>query len=186
VVDETTMPMMYSGGDEILVATWNPFAMTIMEDPNAVVLFDSSQIPGEIIDMMVVRSNAPESFKKILVGSWFEVMQMMTSRSNDKDKILQCMADSAGGTMPQFKAQLKTTNMFYTPESELEFVRSPKLIETMELVRTHYFDKGFLEDITHKDDIGISFPNGVVLGDRDKVKLRFEDKYLQMAIDGQL
>lgn len=35
-------------------------------------VFDSSKIPEEIIDMMVVRTNAPDALKKTLSDTWLK------------------------------------------------------------------------------------------------------------------
>jgi len=57
----------------------------------------------------------------------------------------------------------------------------------MEYVRTFSFEKGLYgQGNKTKDFVGISFPDGSVLGDRNNVKLRFDDRYMQMAADGKL
>jgi NitT/TauT family transport system substrate-binding protein len=45
--------------------------------PRATKVFDSSQIPGEIIDLMVVNTETLETtrrFGKALTGAWYEIM----------------------------------------------------------------------------------------------------------------
>lgn len=64
---------------EAVVVTWNPIVMTVMEDLNSVKLFDSSEIPGEIIDGLLVKTDASDSCKRVLTGAWYEAMDVMNS-----------------------------------------------------------------------------------------------------------
>lgn len=43
------------------VVTWNPLASEILNRPDATSVFDSSDIPGEIIDLMVVNAEVLEA-----------------------------------------------------------------------------------------------------------------------------
>ena len=48
---------VFSGTDDVRnVVTWNPLLSEVAAFPGATKLFDSSQIPGEIIDLMVVNT----------------------------------------------------------------------------------------------------------------------------------
>jgi NitT/TauT family transport system substrate-binding protein len=97
------------------------------------------------------------------------------------------MAKFAGGTLPEFKAQLRTTAMFYKATEAADFARSPKLKETMEYVRTFSFEHELYgENAPDKNVVGIQFDDGSVMGDKGNVKLRFPAKYMQMAADGKL
>ena len=166
------------------VVTWNPPLSQCKKETGAKLVFDSSKIGGEIIDMMVVRSDVPASLKKALVGAWYETMAVMNGPL--KEKALTYMADFAGGSLDDFKAQLQTTAMFYTPQDAAAFSRSKQLKKTMQYVRDFSFDHGLYGDADNKDFVGISFPDGTVIGDKANTKLRFDDTYMQMAADGKL
>ncbi len=176
---------VFASGKQEAVVTWNPPLMQCKKEAGAKLVFDSSQISGEIIDMMVVRSDTPESLKKALVGAWYETMAVMTN-SASRTKALTYMADFAGGSLADFQAQLQTTAMFYTPAEAATFSRSNKLKTTMEYVRTFSFDHGLYGDANSKDFVGISFPDGTVIGNKANTKLRFDATYMQMAADGKL
>lgn len=169
------------------VVTWNPPLMQVRQDPKAKMVFDSSQIPGEIIDMMVVKTNSDERFKKALVGAWYEVMNVMSRRGRKANEALSHMAKTAGGTLAEFKSQLRTTAMFYKPGDAVSFTTSPKLKETMEYVRTFSFDHGLYgEGAADKNFVGIEFPDGSVLGTKKNIKLRFTDRYMKLAAENRL
>ncbi|MEE9567006.1 MAG: putative urea ABC transporter substrate-binding protein [Desulfobacteria bacterium] len=169
------------------VCTWNPPLMQVRNVKGANLVFDSSKIPGEIIDCLVVRSDLADNAKKALVGAWFEAMSIMSSRSKAGQNAVKAMAKFAGGTLPEFKAQLRTTAMFYKATEAADFARSPKLKETMEYVRTFSFEHELYgENAPDKNVVGIQFDDGSVMGDKGNVKLRFPAKYMQMAADGKL
>ena len=122
-------------------------------------VFDSSKIPGEIIDMMVVRTDAPDALKKALTGAWFETMAAMSGSGKPAKDAIAFMAAKAGGTVAEFEAQLKATVDVLQGRRGRAFAKSPKLKETMEFVRTFSFEKGlFGQGARTKDAVGISFP----------------------------
>ncbi len=160
--------------------TWNPILMQTRNAKDASLIFDSSNIPGEIIDILLVNSKTPEEVKKAMAGAWYEMMDIMSGKQAGTKEAIEMMATQAGSTEAEFKAQLKTTEMFYTPKSAVEFANSPKIKETMEYVRTFLFDHGlFGEYAKSKDFIGIEFADKTVIGDKNNVKLRFTDKYMK-------
>ncbi len=171
-----------------IAVTWNPILMNAMKGKGVNLIFDSSKIPGEIIDLMVVRSDSPDAFKKALVGAWYETMEVLNGKDMAKRKAaVAFMAKKAGSTEAEFEAQLKTTAMFFEATKAAEFARDKKLTETMEFVRTFSFDHGLYgQNAKSKDLVGIQFPKGVIIGDKKNVKLRFDDTYMQMAADKKL
>lgn len=177
---------VFSSNPEGYVVTWNPLLMQIQNIPGANLLFDSSKIPGEIIDLTVVRTDSPEALKKALAGAWFEVMSIMSGRGPKAAEAIDYMAKTAGATPAEFKAQLKTTAMFYQPADAVNFVSSPQLSQTMDQVRSFSFDKGLYAGASSKDYVGISFPDGSVLGDSNNIKLRFDSNIMDLAAKGQL
>ncbi len=167
--------------------TWNPMLLKVRSGKGVSMVFDSSKIPGEIIDMMVVRSDAPDALKKALTGAWFETMAVMSGPGKPAKDAIAFMATKAGGTVAEFEAQLKATSMFYKAADAATFAKSPKLRETMEFVRTFSFEKGlFGQGARTKDAVGIAFPDGSTLGNPKNVKLRFDAGYMQLAADGKL
>jgi NitT/TauT family transport system substrate-binding protein len=168
------------------VVTWNPPLMQCRAEKGAKMVFDSSKISGEIIDMMVVRTDAPESLKKALVGAWYEAMMIMSGKAAGTEEAITYMAGFAGGTVDQFKEQLGTTAMFYAPADAAAFTTGEKIKATMEYVRTFSFDHGLYGDAKSKDYVGIEFPGGTIIGDKKNVKLRFNADYMKMAANGSL
>lgn len=179
---------LFVSNDSTNVVTWNPIVNEIKNKKGAKILFDSSETPGEILDLMVVRTNADEKLKKALTGAWYEAMKHMTSDDNVvRGKALEFMAAQAGGTLAQFEEQLKTTEMFYRAQDAVAYATPDRLFKTMDYVRTFSFDKGLYGDgMDSPDALGIELPNKTVLGSDQNVKFRFDHTYMQMAADGKL
>jgi NitT/TauT family transport system substrate-binding protein len=167
--------------------TWNPPLQQARNAKGAKLVFDSSQIPGEIIDMMVVKSAAPDALKRALVGAWYEAMGVMSARDKAANDAHELMAKASGATAAEFKAQLATTAMFYKAAEAAGFAAGPDLKKTMEQVRSFSYSKGlFGKGAKSKDFVGIQFPDASVLGAPQNVKLRFNASFMRLAADGKL
>ena len=184
---DADMIAAFSTDDVQAVVTWNPLVSTILEDPSATKLFDSSDIPGEIIDLMVVNTETLEAnpdFGKALVGAWYEVMGLMAAGD---EAVLTAMAEASGTDLAGYQAQLASTEMFYDPAEAVAFTSGPELPATMVSVAEFLFDKGILgEGAPSADFVGVEYPGGSTTGDSNNVTFRFDTTYMQMAADGSL
>jgi len=167
--------------------TWNPPLMQARAAPGAKLVFDSSKIPGEIMDLMVVRTDAPDTLKNALTGAWFETLGVVTGQGPQTDAALDYMAKASAATVAEFKAQLATTALFDKPAAGAAFAASPDVSATMDKVRNFTFSKGlFGEGAKSVDAVGIEFDDGHVLGSKQNVKLRFTSRYMKAAAEGKL
>jgi NitT/TauT family transport system substrate-binding protein len=172
------------------VVTWKPQLSAVLASPHAQLVFDSSKIPGEIIDLMVVNTKtltANPKLGKVLVGAWYETMALML-RNDAAAKAARASMAKASGTDPAgFEAQLATTHLFGTPADGYAFMTGDALIKTMDLVRRFSFEHGILgQGAGSPDVVGIQFAAGKSLGDSNNVKMRFDPRFTKMAVDGQL
>ncbi len=176
--------------DVTSVVTWNPLLAEVAGKPNVSKVFDSSMIPGEIIDMLVVNSDVLEKdprLGKALAGAWYETMSIIKKRDAAGLAARRQMAAASGTDLAGFGAQMAATNMFFEPGPAMEFTQSSKIIETMNLVAGFSFEHGLLgEGAPDHGFIGMSFPGRIVLGSRSNVQLKFDDTYMKMAAQGEL
>ncbi len=172
------------------VVTWNPQVGEVLKNPLAEKVFDSSQIPGEIIDMLAVKTAVLKdnpNLGKALAGAWYETMTLMSAKDAASQAAHQQMASDSGTDLAGFDRQLTTTRLYTDPAEAAAFADSPGLPKTMDLVRTFSFDHGLLgQGATSVDAVGIEFPSGQVLGDKGNVKLRFDDEFMKLAAAHQL
>ena len=175
----------YTTSDVSAVATWNPLVSEILNMPKATKVFDSSNIPGEIIDTLIVNTKTLDENPKLgkaLAGAWYEIMAKMKA---DKT-VREHMGKASGTDLVGFESQLDSTKMFYDAKEAVEFVKSPALKNTMQYVAEFSFNHGLLgEGAPDAGVIGIETPSGV-FGDKNNIKLRFDPTYMEMAAGGQL
>lgn len=169
---------------------WNPQLAEVMKHPRANKVFDSTQIPGEILDIMAVRTETLEAnpeLGKAVTGAWFEAMAIMSSDTPEGRAAKQMMAEASGTDLAGYQLQLDATELFYTPQQKLAFATSEQLAETMSFVTEFSFRHGLLGDgAPSADYIGIELPNGDIWGNKDNVKMRFNNEFVEMAAEGKL
>ncbi|SDH55598.1 NitT/TauT family transport system substrate-binding protein [Vibrio xiamenensis] len=167
--------------------TWNPPLQVVRNAKGAKMVFDSSQIPEEIMDMLVVRTDTSDNFKKAITGAWYELMGQLNSRSKQASALVREMAENSGATEAEFLAQLKTTYMYFDPAKAVEVFNADKTYKTMDYIRQFSFEHGlFGQGAADANFVGIEFPNGKVLGDKHNIKLRFDPSYMALAAQGKL
>jgi NitT/TauT family transport system substrate-binding protein len=180
----------FQTADVEAMVTWNPMVAEIEKLPDATKVFDSAQIPGEIIDLMVASTASlaeNPDFGKALAGIWYETMALMVADTPEGAAARAAMGAASGTDQAGFESQLAATKLFDKSADAVAFTTSPDLKVTMDLVRSFLFDKGLLgAGAPTADVIGIELPGGEVLGDAANVKLRFTADYMQMAADGTL
>ena len=157
-------------GGVTAIVTWNPLLSEVAAMPNLTEVFNSSAIPGEMIDIMMVNTKTLKdnpNFGKALVGAWYEIMGRMSSDSKEGIAARTEMAKASGTDLAGFNSQLKTTYMFYKPSAGVAFTKDAKLPQTMTFVAKFLFDHGILgQGATSPDFVGVEFPGGKTVGDK--------------------
>ncbi len=183
---DADMAAAYKTPEVTAVVTWKPIVSTILELPDAKKVFDSSAIPGEIIDLMVVNTEVLKDnpkFGKALVGIWYDTMGALA----DGTKAKEAMAKASGTDLAGFEEQLATTKLFSDPKNAVAFTTGAELKSTTERVSHFLFEKALLgKDAKSAGAIGVEFPDKTVFGDKANVKFRYDASFMQAAADGKL
>ncbi|SLN28616.1 putative urea ABC transporter substrate-binding protein [Roseisalinus antarcticus] len=184
---DADMIAAYQTDDVQALVTWNPLVSAILDEPGANRIYDSADIPGEIIDIMFVNTEtlaANPAFGMALTGAWYELMGLMAAGD---EAALTAMAEASGTDLAGYQSQLASTEMFYDPAAAVAFTESEALKETMVNVAEFLFDKGILgEGAPSADFVGVEYPDGSTTGDPGYVMMRYDTTYMQMAADGAL
>jgi NitT/TauT family transport system substrate-binding protein len=180
----------FSAPQTTALVTWNPQLSEVKKQPGAHEVFDSSRIPGEILDTLIVDTatlKANPNLGKALTGAWYETLALMT-RDDDQGRAARtAMAKLSGTDLSGFEGQLKTTHLFVDPKDAAAFTSDPALVAATDRVRRFSFEHGLFGQAAHSvDDIGIAFPGGKTLGSTANVKLRFDPSFMSLAANGQL
>src|SRR5712675_1357811 len=117
--------------DATAIVTWNPQLLEVKSEPGATLVFDSSKIPAEIEDLMVINTatlkDNPE-LAKALVDIWYETIGLMKDTGEKGKAAREAMAKLSGTDLAGFETQLKTTHMYYEPKDAASFVTGPDLV----------------------------------------------------------
>jgi NitT/TauT family transport system substrate-binding protein len=175
-----------------VAVTWKPLVSEILaQDHGVKSLFDSSRIPEEILDLLVVRTDVlkrPDGsglkFASAIAGAWYETVAQLAAAN------AQAISESAaasGDSVTSYKEQLRTTYLYSTPQAATQFAESGDLKQKMDLVRQFCFRHGLLgQNVQSVDDVAILYPDGAIQGKKDRVRLRVDATYMQLAAQGKL
>ncbi len=175
-----------------ITVTWKPLVSQILaQDKGTRELFNSSKIPGEILDLLVVRTdvlNRPDGsgqkFAKAITGAWYETVAQL---AKGDAAAIAGSASASGDSIGSYKEQLQTTYLFSTAKLAVAFADGPTIKQKMELVRQFCFRHQLLgEGIAAADDVAIRYPDGSIQGKQNRVRLRIDSAYMHMAEQGRL
>ena len=182
VSDSDIGPAYIANKDQEAVVTWNPLVMEIMKTPGVKKIFDSSQIPGEILDLMVVKTKvlqANPELGKALAGAWFEVMGIMSQRTDKGKGALEEMAKAGGSSLIEYQNQLKTTAMFYKVADAIAYTSGEEIKTNMRRVRNFCSKYELLGAGVKADDLGIKFADGTVIGNQGKILFTYDISFME-------
>ncbi|MET0314904.1 MAG: putative urea ABC transporter substrate-binding protein [Hansschlegelia sp.] len=171
--------------------SWKPMIPDMVKGAaGSKIIFDSAQIPGEIMDVFVGNTatlkDNPE-FAKAITGAWYETLAHLKANDATAAEIKQAMAGRLGTDIPGTEAQMATTHFFWTPQDAYEFLTAAKTKEIWNYVRTFCFEQGLYgQGASSVDSIGIELADGSVLGSEKAVKIRLNASFAKMAADGKL
>jgi NitT/TauT family transport system substrate-binding protein len=172
------------------LVTWNPQLSEVKKMSGAHEVFDSSQIPGEILDTLIVDTatlKANPNLGKALTGIWYETLALMSRNDAEGRAARAAMAKLSGTDLAGFEAQLKTTHLYVGANDALAYTLDPALVSATDRVRRFSFAHGLFGQAARSvDDIGIAFPGGRTLGSAANIRLRFDPTYEKLAADGKL
>ena len=189
--DSDVAPAWLGSADMKTAVTWNPMLLAMQQgSPGTKRIFDSSNIPEEVVDGVFFHTadiQKDPNFVKALTGAWYETMQVMNGHNAKSTEMVAALAGLSGGSSADFQRQIDSTHWYYEPRDADEFLRSARHKQTWDFIRSYAFDNGlFGQDAKSKDFVGIQFPDGTILGDKNNVKFRVNADFTRMAAEGKL
>lgn len=172
---------LQSGSGEIkAICVWNPFALqTLRTNTKSKTICDSSEIPEEIIDMMVIGNDSlakegGEAFAACLCDTYYEVCKRLNDPDQTKaDATLTALGeDFSKLPLEDMKIVVKETRFYETPEKGTALFTSDSYKKTMETVVATCQKIEVLEKDKAPPTIGYN--------DEGK-QLNFSTKYMEMA-----
>jgi NitT/TauT family transport system substrate-binding protein len=179
----------FNSPDATAAVAWNPQLSVMKAQAGVKQVFSSADIPGEILDLMVVDTatlKANPNLGKALAGIWYETVALMKRQDAKGKEARAAMAKLAGADPAMFDSQLATTKLYDDPKAAVAATSDPALIKTMTRVRDFSFSHGLFKGASSADAVGMAFPGAKTLGDAQHVTLRFDDSYMKLAAGGKL
>ena len=108
----------FTSPDVNAAVAWNPQLSVMKKLAGTKEVFSSAQIPGEIMDLMVVDSatiKANPNLGKALAGIWYETVALMKRQDAKGKEARAAMAKLSGATPADFDSQLTTTYLYSIP-----------------------------------------------------------------------
>jgi NitT/TauT family transport system substrate-binding protein len=135
------IPKVFLPHPDQYVVTWNPHVVRIQESGEATQLFSSAQIPGEITDAFVVRTDrikGREAGIEALVRSYYDFIRYWHTPAN-AERAIRALANTADFKSDEdvalFKKTIPTTHFYYTPEETVKIMDGQDIRTNVNKVR---------------------------------------------------
>lgn len=151
------------------VTTWNPHLFQATEAGKGKVVFSSKDIPGEIIDLLVLNGaaiDASPALATVLTEAWYDAMRAIADPATRDDSIA-IMAAGAHASVDEFKKMMAGTDLYTDRARGAAFLEADATKATMERIKQFSIAHGLVKDA--KFAIGY--------GAKARDKLRFDASY---------
>lgn len=155
------------------IMVWNPFVLQTLNDRSDVrVLFDSSQIPGEIVDMVVIGKDSlakpsAEKFLRAVIETFYAVNRELESPQRG-DEILVALGKKFSNLgLDDMKKVVQQTVFYKTPEEARALLTGDAFRQIMKTVEEFCVGHGLVQGAT----VGYG-------PDATDVSLRFDASYI--------
>jgi NitT/TauT family transport system substrate-binding protein len=151
------------------VTTWNPHLFQAVEGGKGKVIFSSKEIPGEIIDVLVVNNTALKESPAlgwVLTEAWYDAMKAIEDPATREESI-KIMADGAHATVDEFKKMLLGTDLRTDRGKAAAFLEADTTKATLDKIKKFSIDHGLVKDTKFM----------VGYGHAATEKLRFDGSY---------
>ncbi|MFC7053292.1 putative urea ABC transporter substrate-binding protein [Hansschlegelia quercus] len=171
--------------------SWKPMIPDMLKGAQgSKIIFDSSQIPGEIMDVFVAKTETLKDnpdFGKAFTGAWYEALGHLKEGGAKADEVKSVMAAALNTDEAGLKTQMDTTHFFLSPVEAHAFLTAAKTKEIWNYVRTFCFEQGLYgQGADSVDAIGIQMSDGSVLGSEKNIRIRIDPTFTKLAADGKL
>jgi NitT/TauT family transport system substrate-binding protein len=152
------------------VTTWHPHLYQAVEAGKGKVIYSSKDIPGEIIDLLVVNGRALQETPQlgtVLTEAWYDAMRMIEDPAT-REEALSIMAAGAHSTVEDFKKMLGGMVLYTDRAKAAAFLQADSTKATMERVKQFSITHGLVKNA--------NFTIGY--GSKGNEPLRFDASYV--------
>jgi NitT/TauT family transport system substrate-binding protein len=170
--DEAALAMQSNPESTRAIMVWNPFVLqTLRKVKDSKVLFDSSTIPGEIVDMLVIAKESLDKpggkeFACAIIDTFYRVSDLIEAPETRDDTLLALAAKFAPELTAADMEEVVTQTAFYkTPDAGIELYSGDQFKDTMKKV------------------LAFCTSHGMVDKEPGEAQLKFDTSYMQMVKD---
>lgn len=159
------------------IAVWNPFVLqTLRKRSDVHVLADSTSIPGEIIDMVVVSEKSlnrrgGKKFAAAVVDTFYAVSNLVENPATSDDATLALGEKFSNLGLADMREVLKATQFYKTPQDGLAVFNGQQLRKTMTTVVEFCVSHDVVD---RKPTVGYGAKG-------KRVRLRFDPSFMQQV-----
>jgi len=167
------MQQKQSGYEAIVV--WNPFVLeTLNKRDDVKVLFDSTQIPGEIIDMVVMAADSlakpkGDAFACAVIEAFYEVNRRIADPATSDDTLVALGEKFSHLELDSMKKVVEQTKFYSTAKQGLALYEGQEIQTTMQQVVKFCVDHEIIEKAA-----GVAYGSG-----SEQAALRFDPTYMK-------
>lgn len=186
--NENALVEQLASGAAPAIVTWNPHLAGARNVPGAQVVFDSRRLQGEVLDLMVVRGDAPDGLRRALVGAWYEtVTQLVSSDPAVRAAMLRALAAQSGVSPEEMALQLEDTAMFFHAWDAAGYLRSPNLQDVWRKALEFAEARALIPNATEAQSrVRVEFPQGAALGGSNGTTVVIDDRFTRAVALGDL
>ena len=180
--DKAAAAMQAKSKDVSAIMVWNPFVLqTEKLRKDAKRLFDSSDIPEEIIDMVVVAQDVLDKpggdrFACCLIDTFYEFNKMLADPANRDDLLVKLGGKFFKLSKEEMAVACVHTRFYRTPDAALRLMTGDKLPKTMDMIVKFWVDRKWLKDGAPKLGYG-------TLGKANEAQFRIDPTYINKVKD---
>ncbi|MEO8496312.1 MAG: hypothetical protein ABI614_14680 [Planctomycetota bacterium] len=160
------------------IMVWNPFVLQTLNDrPDSKVLFDSSAIPGEIVDMVVVGRDVMEkpgadAFAKAVIETFYQMSKELAKADGGDEVLVELGRKFSNLGLEDMKKVVQQTQFYKTPAEAIALLNGDEFKATMTTVAGFCTAQGLVEN-----------PQYGFGGETGK-QLVFDASYIQSVTEG--
>lgn len=171
------LSMQNNNADQRAIMVWNPFVLqTLKSRKDAKVLFDSTAIPDEIVDMVVVAETSlkkpgGKEFAMLVFDTFYEFNKIMANSKEGDEALVDLGKKFSRLNLDEMKKAVTQTKFYKSPEEALGLMYSEQFETTMDKVIKFCVDHQIVRS-----------PPKVAFGSAEKgagANLRFDPSYLK-------
>ncbi|WP_411571228.1 putative urea ABC transporter substrate-binding protein [Pectobacterium cacticida] len=174
----------FADDSTMVVVSWKPQLSEILRQfPDTTVVFDSSKIPNELVDVLMVNTDLLKqepNLGKALAGAWYEAAAMLNPAHPKHAEFVKYSAGILGTDPASVEDQFSTIS-FFNRQTARDYVTSQDFKSKISEMAAFSFNHGLFDSARDPGFIGIEAGDGTIIGSPQNVKLRFPTVWMGAA-----